>query len=30
VFLIRALMDDVVYSSDQTGTRLTLIKRLGK
>lgn len=30
VFLIRALMDDVVYSSDQTGTRLTLIKHLGK
>lgn len=30
VFLIRALMDDVVYASDQSGTKLTLIKRLGK
>lgn len=30
VFLIRALMDDVVYASDQTGTKLTLIKRRGK
>jgi len=30
VFLIRALMDDVAYASDQAGTKLTLIKRLGK
>jgi serine/threonine-protein kinase RsbW len=30
VFLIRALMDDVTYVSDPTGTKLTLIKLLGK
>lgn len=31
VFLIRALMDDVTYAADPTsGTRLTLIKHLGK
>jgi len=30
VFIIRALMDEVVYASDASGTRLSLIKRLGK
>jgi len=31
VFLIRALMDDVTYTADPaSGTRLTLIKHLGK
>jgi serine/threonine-protein kinase RsbW len=30
VFLIRALMDDVTYVSDASGTKLTLIKFLGK
>jgi serine/threonine-protein kinase RsbW len=30
VFLIRALMDDVTYVSDSSGTKLTLIKFLGK
>ena len=30
VFIIRALMDEVTYASDASGTRLTLIKRLGK
>jgi len=31
VFLIRALMDDVTYAADPaSGTRLTLIKHLGK
>jgi serine/threonine-protein kinase RsbW len=30
VFLIRALMDDVTYLSDASGTKLTLIKFLGK